>query len=209
MRVKICGLTSEEAVASVCDAGADVIGLVFTSSPRQIDFELGRRLRALIPSSIQVLGVFRSPDLAWVQAALETGIDGVQADASWAHWGALPASVVPVPAFKDGVDLKERVARWPRHPVGAIGLGGSVLIDGPRGGGLGIRAEAHRVAEVAARRPVVLAGGLNPANLTEAIRVVRPWGVDVSSGVESSPGVKDPARVAAFVHAARHALEGE
>jgi phosphoribosylanthranilate isomerase len=82
-------------------------------------------------------------------------------------------------------------------------LGGAVLVDGPLGGGRGVAADTNRVAAVAQLRPVVLAGGLTPDTVGPSIARVRPFGVDVSSGVEQAPGVKDPARIHAFLQAVR------
>ena len=200
MRVKICGLRRVLEVQAAAEAGADAIGLVFARSPRQVSPREARPLIEAVPDGIDVVAVFRTPDPDVLAAVLDLGIDAVQADAGWE--GDLPDDVYFLPALKDGPGLEARAAALPRDPVGP-GLRGAILVDGPLGGGRGIAADAARVARVARSRPVVLAGGLRPDTVGASVARVRPFGVDVSSGVESAPGVKDPARIRAFVEAVR------
>ena len=191
MWVKICGLTTVTAVEQAVDAGADAIGLVIARSPRQVSLEQAALLRSAIPAGVDAVAVFRTPGPE-LEAVLGLKFDWIQTDATWE-----PTDLVGsrwLPALKDGPDLAGRAAALPA---------GWRLVDGPSGGGLGIRADVQRVAAAAAEHPVVLAGGLNPDNVSSAIARVRPVGVDVSSGVESAPGIKDPMRVRAFVAAAR------
>ncbi len=189
IRVKVCGLTTPEAVRAAVDAGVDAVGFVLARSPRQVDLETAARLCEEVPPFVTRVAVAR-----WPAPAL----------------GALPVEVVQLypplgapapelggrrylPAFCDAPDLLERVAEAPPGPV---------LLDG----GVAGSGEAGDWARIAAvTRRVVLAGGLGPDNVAAAIRAVRPAAVDVSSGVESAPGVKDPGRIRAFVQAVRGA----
>lgn len=200
VRAKICGLRHVAEVEAAVEAGADAIGFVFARSPREVTVEAARPLIEAVPDGVDAVAVFRRPDPAVVQALIALGIDGIQGDADAPV--ALPDGVYWLPALKDGPDLAARSAALPVSAVGR-GLRGAILVDGPLGGGRGIQADAERVAGVAASRCVVLAGGLAPDTVGSAIARVRPFGVDVSSGVESAPGVKDTGRIRAFLAAVR------
>lgn len=202
MFVKICGLRRPVDLEAAVEAGADAIGLVFADSPRRVTAAEAADLMARVPPGIEVVAVFREPEPDRLRAALDLGIGWIQADASW----RAPAGVRWLPAFADGADLAERAGHHPTGP--GQGLSAAILVDGPVGGGRGVPPDLDRVAALAATRPVILAGGLRPDTVAAAIARVRPFGVDVSSGVESEPGVKDPARVRAFVAAARAAVAG-
>jgi phosphoribosylanthranilate isomerase len=195
--VKICGITTPDGVQAVVDAGADSIGLVFAKSSRQIGLDRARGLLEVLDGRIAAVAVFRSPKAEYVAQVCALGFGWVQTESSWV--GVLPAGVRWLPAVGDGDELYERVRLLSER----VASEAPILIDGPGGGGLGRLADHRRIASVAARRPVVLAGGLSPENIGEAVRAVRPWGVDVSSGVEDAPGCKNPGRVCAFVEAAR------
>lgn len=203
MQVKICGLTTPSMVDDAVRAGADAIGLVLARSPRRVDVDTAARLLRQVPAEVQAWAVFRAPTVEELDAIASLPFTGVQADATWSGEG-LPEGFAFLPAFKDGEDLVDRVAVAGRDGV-ARGLVGAVLVDGPRGGGLGETAQWDRCAKAAKLGPMVLAGGLDPSNVGDAIARVAPWGVDVSSGVEAAPGRKDPQQVAAFVAAARSA----
>ena len=201
MFVKICGLTTPKGIHAAVDAGADAIGLVFARSPRQVDVQTARALLRLVPDTTQTVAVFRSPTAREVAEVADLGMDVLQTDADWDRAG-VPTSYGWLPALMDGPDLGRRVAEFLSLPQGR-GLCGAVLADGAAGGGMGEVSEWDRVAAAARLHRLVLAGGLTPGNVEEAISRVRPWGVDVSSGVEQAPGLKDPAKVRAFVSAAR------
>ncbi len=191
--VKVCGLTTSFAVRSAIDAGANAVGFVFAKSPRQVSVELAARLCAEVPPFVTRVAVMRwppAPALARVLAAVP--VDVVQLYPS-------PGDPTPevgvrryLPALCDTDDLEARLA--------ATAPDGVVLLDGARAGH-GQTADWSRIARIARSRSVVLAGGLDPDNVQSAIRAVRPVAVDVSSGVESSPGIKDAARIADFVAA--------
>ena len=200
MQVKICGLRTVEQVKMVVDAGPDAIGLVLAESSRSVSPRLAATLLAAIPSHIVRIAVYRSPSVADLKAISELPFDVVQAAAPLAH--PLPSGMAHLPSFRDAPDVAARV-----HAQAIVGAGdwrSAALIDGAGGGGLGQPADWGRAAAASRLAPLVLAGGLRPDTVADAIRRVRPWGVDVSSGVESAPGIKDPARVAAFIAAARN-----
>jgi phosphoribosylanthranilate isomerase len=190
MKIKICGLRRVSDIETAVDAGASAIGFVFARSPRQVSVEEVGRLLAAVPPPVLKVAVFRRPEAALLAAVVAAGVDVIQADDGWDSGGlTLPF----LPALSDGPDLASRVADIP----------GICLVDGARGGGAGVLPDLARVASVAATRRLVLAGGLTPENVAEAIALVRPWGVDVSSGVEASRGRKDPERIRAFIQAAQ------
>ena len=191
MWVKICGLRTVVEVEAAVQAGADAIGLVFARSPRQVSVAEARVLRDAIPKGVEAVAVYRTPGPE-LHEVLALGFDRIQTDATWTASSLAAARWLP--ALSDGSDVLTRARSLPK---------GLILVDGPLGGGRGVQADADRVADVARMRPMVLAGGLSPDNVARAIAGVRPYGVDVSSGVESAPGIKDPMRVRAFVAAAR------
>jgi phosphoribosylanthranilate isomerase len=206
MKVKICGLTSVDAVKAATDAGADAVGFVFAVSSRQLSLEAVLPLLNVVPTGVETIAVFRHPTAELLQGVIGLQFDTVQASWDWSC-EPLPDSVRFLPMFADGPELEARVEQWVKtaeHPMSRLG---PLLIDGAGGGGRGERGSVDRAAAVAARFPVVLAGGLSPENVADAIRAVRPVAVDVCSGVEASPGVKDLRRVADFVTLARRALE--
>lgn len=192
--VKICGLTTPEGVAAVVEAGADAAGFVFSPSPRQVTPEHARQLAAGLPVAVRRVAVFRHPPPGWITRVLEDfPADWVQSDAADLP-GVDLGGAEALPVFRSGAPLPELLPEL-------------LLFEGPQSGA-GNVADWRAAAALASRTGVILAGGLTPANVAAALAKVRPWGVDVSSGVESSPGRKDPARVAAFVAAARRAEQG-
>ncbi|GIV02961.1 MAG: N-(5'-phosphoribosyl)anthranilate isomerase [Fimbriimonadales bacterium] len=194
--VKICGLTRWEDVAAALDAGADALGFVFEpSSPRYVGDRLAEVLEWLgrIPADVFTVAVAGRAECL-PEAALPRF--------SYAQWveGGAPqgarGTIRTVPANSDPSALPPCDLLL----VDSLGAG--------EWGGTGKVADwdaARRLVE-AAEKPVLLAGGLTPDNVADAVRAVRPYGVDVSSGVESEPGRKDPAKVAAFIRAAKGAL---
>jgi phosphoribosylanthranilate isomerase len=211
VKVKVCGFTEVPALAAAVRGGVSAIGLVFARSPRQVSPEQAELLLSGVRADIQRWAVFRTPTVADLRAIAHLPLTGVQADADWSGEG-LPEGWGFLPAFKDGPDLLDRIraAGFDGQARAVDGLLGTMLVDGPFGGGLGVRAEVSRCAAAAQLGPLVLAGGLAPDNVAEAIAAVRPYGVDVSSGVERAKGVKDPDKVVAFLDAARgHATDEE
>ncbi|MDN3517753.1 phosphoribosylanthranilate isomerase [Aquisalimonas lutea] len=196
-RVKICGLTRPEDAREAARLGADAVGLVFyPASPRLIDVDRARRIRAAVPPFVTVTALFLDAPADEVRAVL----DGVAVDLLQFH-GSEPADYCEAfgrPYIK-GVSMApgaDPAAVLAGHPQAA-----GFLLDshgvGERGG-TGVAFDWTTVPE-ARQRPVILAGGLHPGNVADAVRQVAPWAVDVSSGVESAPGIKDAARMARFI----------
>jgi phosphoribosylanthranilate isomerase len=201
--VKICGITSPEDGRLAAEAGADAVGFVFwPGSPRRVDLATAGRIAAALPPFVLRVGVFvdASRD-ELVRAAEEVGLDLLQL-----HGNEPPESVLGLPrrALKAlRVGGESVLAEALRYEGLAAGL---VLDtkDAALPGGTGRSFDWGMARGVRERvKFLMLAGGLHPGNVTEAIRTVRPDAVDVSSGVESSPGRKDPSKVRAFVEAAR------
>jgi len=185
--VKICGINSPEAVAAAVRAGADALGFVFSESPREVTPERAKELCAGLPGHVVRIAVMRHPEAARWQRVLEVfAPDWLQTDAVDLPAIKLPVGCVALPVYRDGnapadSDLPDRLLFEGTHS------GSGRLADWDEAQGL-----AH-VAEV------ILAGGLTADNVADAVRFVKPWGVDVSSGVERARGEKDPARIEEFV----------
>jgi phosphoribosylanthranilate isomerase len=201
-RIKICGVTTEDQAASSVEAGASAIGVNFVeSSPRRVDVETARAIvRAVGPRAL-VVGVVAGMTVDEMREMRDSsGVGCLQL-----HGDEPPEDVAALlpHAYKAlRVSSLEDVARADAIP------GDYVLVDAKVDGVLGGTGRAFDwslVVDLASRRRVVLAGGLTPANVARAVRVVRPWCVDVASGVESAPGVKDHSKVRAFVDAVRQA----
>jgi phosphoribosylanthranilate isomerase len=208
VRIKICGVTSTEDARRAADAGADAVGLNFYSkSPRYVSPQQAAALVRALPAFTAAVGVFVGVPLRQACAvAFQLGLRGVQTyDDQPPDESTFPFAHVPAFRVKDATGL-EHVRRF----VGAAAALGraptAVLIDSyveGQMGGTGHRAPWELLRDFDPGVPVVLAGGLTPENVAEAIAVVRPWAVDVASGVERAPGVKDPERMIRFVRNAR------
>lgn len=193
--VKICGLTTPEGVAAAVKAGADAAGFVFSPSPRRLEPAQARLLAASLPSTVRRVAVFRQPPPGWIARVLEEfPADWVQSDAADLP-GVDLGGAAALPVIRCGAPLPPLLPEL-------------LLFEGPDSGA-GRVADWDQAAALAQRTRVLLAGGLNPGNVAAALARVRPWGVDVSSGVESAPGIKDPALVAAFVATARRVQQGQ
>ena len=198
MFVKICGVTRPDAVDAALREGADAVGFNFhPPSPRCLTPARARRLAEPVPPGVMRVAVMLRPRQAeWNQVIAEFQPDCVQADADCLAALRLPEGLRTLPVYRD----RERFDAE-HFPADETFLFESAV------SGQGRPPNWDHAASLAGRARVLLAGGLDPDNVAEAIRRVRPWGVDVSSGIESSPGVKDPARVRAFICAARTAEE--
>ncbi|MEN8112923.1 MAG: phosphoribosylanthranilate isomerase [Actinomycetota bacterium] len=195
--VKICGLTREADVASAIDAGADALGFVLAEgSARRISPEWARDLMNGVPAVRILVTVDASPGevAAMVEA---TGADGIQPHGKHAAAAARAATRAGLLVLRPVRTREGETAA--EVPEGQIPIFDSAL--GTEHGGTGRTLDWMGLT--VPDRPFVLAGGLTPANVAEAVSIVRPWGVDASSGLESEPGIKDPARVAAFIAAAK------
>jgi phosphoribosylanthranilate isomerase len=193
--VKICGITTAEALRASIEAGADALGFVFATSPRRITPEQAAELAGLVPPGLIRVAVMRHPlPEEWQDVAGIVRPDWLQTEARDFEWLKLPADIEPLPVYRD----------LPGLDTAAACREDRVLFESAASG-TGRAPDWNRAREIARRVRVVLAGGLASGNVAAAIRHVRPWGVDVSSGVETAPGVKDPAKITAFVTAVRQA----
>ena len=193
--VKICGLTRLQDAELAAALGARALGFVFwPDSPRAVTAEAAKAIAARVPKDVTKVGVFVNEDIERVR----TIVDEVGLDFAQLH----------------GDETPEYCQRLDRKVIKAIGMradgdaafasfGSDVLLlvdahDPAARGGTGRTVDWDAARAIAAERPLILAGGLNAANVRLAIRSVRPYGVDVSSGVESAPGIKDPAKLRSF-----------
>jgi phosphoribosylanthranilate isomerase len=194
MWIKVCGMTTPEAVEAALAAGVDAIGFVFAKSVRRVEPAAARALAAPARGRVACVAVTQHPEaraLAEILATFEPDLLQTDApDLAALAPGAVRCEVLPV----------VRAGTEPPAPLPA-----RLLFEGPVSG-TGETADWSRARELAGRTRLVLAGGLHAANVATAIARVRPHGVDVSSGVEASPGRKSPAKILEFVEAARAAF---
>ena len=202
MFVKICGITRPEDAQSAVRCGADALGFIFwASSPRFIDVEPAQAIIATLPPRVASVGVFVNQPIDEVnQIARRAGVSMVQlhGDETPEYAAAVERPVIKAFALERG----RPAATWPDATMWLVDAH-----DPERRGGTGRRADWAAAAQIAAERRILLAGGLTPANVAVAIAQVRPYGIDISSGVELRPGIKDPALIAALfeaVHVTSH-----
>ncbi len=202
-RVKICGITRTEDGLAAARLGADAIGLVFDErSPRFVRFDQAREIAAAMPPFIAVVGLFVDADAARVREAF----GGMRLDLLQFHGSESPdycrqfakPHIKAIP-MREGVDL----ARASRDFSAAAGILLDTHVAGLAGGS-GQTFDWDRIPHDLGK-PVILAGGLTPGNVAEAVRRARPYAVDVSSGVEQAKGIKDHDKIAAFIAAVRGA----
>jgi phosphoribosylanthranilate isomerase len=192
MWIKICGLTSADAVAAAADAQVDAIGFVFAPSPRQVTPGRAAQLAALAPPGVLRIAVSQHPlqiEVDEICRSLQP--DYLQTDVEDLGELQIPPPVKQLPVVRFG--------RKTPNPLPAM-----MLFEGSTSG-IGELADWRRAAELARQTQLILAGGLCVANVAEAITVVRPFGVDVSTGVEATPGIKDPEKIVEFVRVVREA----
>lgn len=201
-RVKICGITRTEDALAAAGAGADAVGFVFyPPSPRFVSIERAIELRNVLPPFVQTVALFVNPERKFVDDVLNQ----VRPSMLQFHGEEAPefCSGFSVPWLKacrvrEGVDLLEYFRSYP----GASGWLADAYVDGYGGAG---QSFDWSLVPPERDRPLVLSGGLGVDNVREAIRRVRPWAVDVSSGVESAKGIKDAAKIAAFIREVKNA----
>jgi phosphoribosylanthranilate isomerase len=197
MFVKICGITNEDDALLAVALGADAVGFVFAPSTRQIAPALARDIARRLPPEVMTVGVFRDETPERVVEIIHTA--GLRAAQLHGHETAettrYVAARVPfvIQAFAAGDPLLERASSYGAN---------AILVDSPEPGSGHVFDWALAEGAPLGMR-VLLAGGLTPDNVAIAIRAVRPWGVDVSTGVEAGPGRKDPRKLKAFMEAAR------
>jgi len=190
MWIKICGLTTPDAVAAALDAGADAIGFVFAKSVRQVSPDVARQLSVPARGRVRCIAVTRHPaqqDIDDIVSIFKP--DVLQTDSGDLSNLRLPTQLELLPVFRGVGDESNTLP--PR-----------LLFEGLTSG-TGVPCDWTAARRVAQRAELVLAGGLNPANVAAAIAAVQPFGVDVSTGVEVRPGLKSPVEIANFVRAAR------
>lgn len=226
MWIKICANTSPDDARLAADAGADAVGFVFAPSSRRVTPHQVAMIAPDLSPDVTQIGVVNTQDFDEIEFTLHTaGLHGVQLhgeldfqlaerlrkafDSSFFLIQSLHWSLDSDPA------ASERRLRDELRAIGRHHAADAVLLDtrtATASGGTGKTLDWKRAGDViageASKLRIVLAGGLTPENVAEAIRTVRPWGVDVASGVESFPGKKDPMRVYAFIRAARVAFAG-
>jgi phosphoribosylanthranilate isomerase len=200
LKIKICGITRPEDAVAAAEEGADYVGLIFAKSARKIDVKTAQDILWTLPKGVEAVGVFMNQTLEEVRRVLDaTGLKIAQlhGDESVRFCKELGAPVIKTfDTFNDG--SLEKLKKFDAF---------AFLLDLPKGGGAGARAQVDPEWAVLAKRhgKVLLAGKLSPDNVGEMIRKVRPWGVDVSSATEKSPGVKDRSKIRDFIQAAREA----
>ena len=196
--IKFCGMTREEDVAVAVELGIDAVGFIlWPGSPRYVSTDRLQSLIRLLPPSVTPVGVFVRPTADAVEAAMAAGTRVAQVHGTSGNGIAISNGELWLAASLTADGIAPSVA-----------AGYTVLLDTgdpERFGGTGHTIDWGQAARVAATRRVLLAGGLTPGNVADAIRQVRPFGVDVASGIESQPGVKDGATMRAFVAAVREA----
>ncbi len=186
-KVKICGLSTEEAVCAAVEAGADYIGFVFAPSKRQVSLDQARQLATLIPSSIQKVGVFVSPSLAELEEAIaEVPLDMVQIHGEWDDCLSSHISLPLIRALQLG-----------NGPIELAASADYLLFDAPVAGS-GQTFDWNVLAEQKLEKPFFIAGGLTVDNVAAAQSLFSPHALDVSSGVETD-GRKDPEKIKAFI----------
>jgi phosphoribosylanthranilate isomerase len=204
-KIKICGIRTINDALAAMDAGADLIGFNFyPKSPRYIDVGICRNIMSVIRrfGCVRYVGVFVNASVAEICATMDTlGLNLAQL-----HGDEAPAMIDALEgkAFKAFRGIPENVDGFARQKAPAFLV--DALVKGLYGGS-GVTADWNGAAELAKKYPVLLAGGLTPENVADAVQQVRPWGVDVASGVESAPGVKDPSKMKSFVKAVRQTID--
>lgn len=208
MKIKICGITNLEDARAAVAAGADALGFVFhAASPRHISPDAARAIIGQLPPFVLTVGVFVNEDAKVVRDLMDScglAIAQLHGDESATYCEMLGRPVLRAIRLKDRGSLLAMAEYKGRARVRGFVVD---AFDEAAYGGTGRVADWGLAAEAAAAAPVLLAGGLTADNVGEGIRTVRPYGVDVSSGVEASPGKKDLAKLAAFVCAVRACTE--
>lgn len=201
-RIKCCGMTRVADALLAARLGADAIGLVFAaSSPRRLDLQRAREIRRVLPPFVTAVALFMDNDAALVDEVMqvvqpdllqfhgrETDTWCAQFDRPWIKAIAMADASAGLTQMREHSGAAALLLDG--HGLGQPGGGGKTFDWSQMPGDLD--------------QPLILAGGLHAGNVAEAIRVARPWAVDVASGIESSPGIKDPEKMASFIGAVRH-----
>jgi len=200
MLVKICGITSAEDADAAVEAGATSLGFVFwPKSPRFVDPRRAQAIVSSLPPFVVPVGVFVNQPAAHVKgvaALVRLGAVQLHGDEDVLYAAGMDCPVIKAVSIDGDEDGADRIDIWPRRTMLLLDVH-----DPVNRGGTGRTIDWSRAAPIAARRRTLLAGGLTPDNVAEAVAHVQPFGIDVSSGVERSPGVKDHARIRALFEA--------
>jgi phosphoribosylanthranilate isomerase len=200
--VKICGITRVEDAALAVELGARAIGLLFwPTSPRRVDRRLAKEIVAAVPANVCTVGVFVNQTDEAIEIAQDVGLNAIQlhGDETPDSYGEQARSHT-----RTGVSVIKAVAVRDKSALPAalaVPDSAHVLLDAHdavKRGGTGRTIDWSLAAIIAAQRPVILSGGLNASNVLDAIAAVKPGAIDVSSGVESAPGLKDPDKLRAL-----------
>jgi phosphoribosylanthranilate isomerase len=207
--IKICGTTSLEDALSSIEAGADALGFIFAESKRRVSAEQAQQIISQLPREIERIGVFMNSSAAEICSVVTTvDLTGVQM-----HGEESPVTVYEClpPARRDGMRKIRTIQIKPGQELGLDDHGGlsrvvdAWLFDSGAGSGQTFDWQQVRAKLGDLQGRFIVAGGLTPENSGEAIRVFKPWGVDVVTGVEREPGRKDPEKLRAFIAAVRKA----
>lgn len=203
--IKICGLTRKEDLLDAIDAGADAVGLVFYKpSPRYVNLAKARELARWVPPNVCLVGLFVNAPAEEVRTVLNAvpldllQFHGDETFEDEAYCRQFGRPYLKAARMAPGLDLLEYASRYPSAQALLL----DAFVDGYGGGG---KTFDWSLIPKSLPLPIVLSGGLNPDNVTEAVRAVRPAGVDVSSGVELSKGIKDAAKITAFIAGVKEA----
>jgi phosphoribosylanthranilate isomerase len=212
MWVKICANTNLEDALLAAEAGADAVGFVFAESKRRVTAEQVAAITPHLPPKIEKIGVFVDANFEELVRHVEVcGLTGLQLHSAGesalagrlrAHFGP-GMRILQVIHYQQGLENELHAARSNSAIDGVLVDSRTATLLGGTGQSYDWQAASRSVAESASGLRVVIAGGLSPENVGEAIATLRPWGVDVVSGVETAPGKKDPAKVRAFIENAR------
>jgi phosphoribosylanthranilate isomerase len=209
-KVKICGITEVSYARAAIEAGADLIGVVFAASPRQVTYDKAREIAAAVKKRLPVVGVFVNMPADTVNSvAASCGLDWVQlsGDETWEYCQQIEKPAIKAIHISPEWSENELIAHLEdgqrvlgsRSPIYLL----DTFVE-QRYGGTGQVFAWEIARRAAAKYPVIIAGGLHPANVRQVVADLKPWGVDVSSGVESG-GVKDVEKIKAFIQAVRSA----
>ncbi|WP_040983460.1 phosphoribosylanthranilate isomerase [Oceanobacillus jeddahense] len=203
MLIKICGITSSEIAETAVQAGADFLGFVFAKSKREISADQARKIIAALPEHVKSVGVFVNKDVQEIEKiARITGLDLIQLHG---EESAETVSSLTLPVIKSLPGTEEGIKKAAQYDAASY-----LLMDSPplphAHGGNGISFNWSMLKGHTFFNQLILAGGLTPENVAEAIQLVNPSGVDVSSGVETD-GKKDPDKIKAFIQAAKRTIE--
>lgn len=205
-RIKICGITQVEDALAAVEAGADALGFIFSESPRRIGLSRAVKIAEKLPPLVSLVGVFLNQPLQEIQEAIAScpltalQFHGQESPEFCRSFGAI--KTIKVIRVKDQTSL----ADISQYEVDAYLL--DTYVKG-QPGGTGKTFNWGLAADISSKYRIILSGGLSPDNVVEAIKRVRPFGVDVGSGVESSPGKKDHQKIRRFIHQVRVFNQGD